>query len=112
MGQMAGKGARQHLGLKIGSYKDLFGAELHQLEELNGQMPDFEKGALKRALTNLVKDLTSLKEVKVSHGNGCSRHNGSILAAQNVSPTPPTTLHHQRVLPRRSHFNKSKNLTF
>ena len=85
---MAEKRARQHLGQKIGSYKDLFGAELHQLKELNGQMPEFEKGALKRALKNLVKDLTSLKDVKMStlHENGCSRHNGSILAAQNVSP--------------------------
>ena len=63
---MAENRARQHLGLKIGRYKDLFGAELHQLEELSGQMPEYEKDALLRALKNLYKDLTALKEVKVS----------------------------------------------
>ena len=47
MGRPTEKMARQHLGQKIGTYKNLFGAELHQLEELGGQMPDFEKYALK-----------------------------------------------------------------
>ena len=68
VGRMAIKRARQHLGQKIGSYKDLFGAELHHLEELNGQMPQFEKDALK-SIENLVKDLSTLKEVK--NGNFC-----------------------------------------
>ena len=53
MVEMREKRARQHLGLNIGSYKDLF--ELNQREELGEQMPEFEKGALKRALTNLLK---------------------------------------------------------
>ena len=62
VGRMAEKRARQQLGLKIGSYKDLFfGAELHQLEELNGQMPEFKKKCPKKALKNLVKDMTSLR---------------------------------------------------
>ena len=53
---------RRFLSEKIGTYTDLFNAELHLLEKEGGRIDKVDSTRFTRAVASLMKDLTSLKE--------------------------------------------------
>ena len=53
------------LSEKIGTYKDLFKAELYLLEKEGGRIDEVDSIRFTRAVASLMKDLTSLKEMRL-----------------------------------------------
>ena len=56
---------RRFLSEKIGTYKDLFKAELYLLEKEGGRIDEVDSIRFACAVASLMKDLTSLKEMRL-----------------------------------------------
>ena len=56
---------RRFLSEKIGTYKDLFKAELYLLDKEAGRIDEVDSIRFARAVASLMKDLTSLKEMRL-----------------------------------------------
>ena len=59
------KNGRLFLSERIGTYKDLFKAELYLLDKESGRLDEVDAIRFARAVASLMKDITSLKEMRL-----------------------------------------------